>query len=316
MSISDDTQKKIRKAVRSGYVVKATKPLGALPTTLNHYTRPESFLKIVETRALRGTHIRFMNDTLEYTLATNLALEAVRTAFGRAGTPDAKAILQAFTRNLEAGLELARSNVVFVASLSSHRDDLSQWRAYGGREGGVSLGFEFSALWNACQKPDDDMWLLPVIYDPNEHRKVASSLVADGVKLYEALRQLSSPACNIDADEFAYAFMREATIIGSIVKDKAFHGEREWRLISLLELSDTAKIKLVKFVAKETLVVPTYNFDLTLGQPNGLMPLTDVLVGPGPMAEHSKVAIEALLMLSGYQNVAVSTSGIPFRVVS
>ena len=289
-----------------------------------HYTRPPAFLQIVEKKTLRGSHIRFMNDSREYIHATHLALDALARAKLTLTSQHAKTCLEAFETNLNEGLQIGMGQAVFVASLSGARDDLSQWRAYGGSEGGISLGFDFNKLMGMSIKPSSTVYLLPVEYDATRQREIATRVVEGGVGLYEQLAAapLQSGAAPIDPAEYAFAFMKQASLVGSITKDSAFHGENEWRLLTILEEADLPQ---VDFVAKETLIVPTFDFKLGHPKLNGRLPLVEVLVGPGRMSDHSAEAIKALLRKADYpvspvmthgQTVQVQASEIPYRVVS
>lgn len=288
--------------------------------SLWHYTRPDSLLKIVELKSLRASHIRFMNDSVEYSHAINLAMEAIEATRAVNVLSRAYAVQAAFERNLTMGLGLDSSNIVFAASLSGKRDDLSQWRAYGGPEGGVSIGFDFDRLMGSVTRLGSTWRLLPIEYSVVRQRKYAKLIATEGVKLYEKCCRVAGK--DVDVDDFAFEYMKEATLVASIIKHNAFRAENEWRLVKILDPPDPTD---VKFFAKETVVVPAFDFDLSHPAVSGRIPLSEIVVGPGRMAEHSAAAIRALLVQRGYpihpqfrngQSVRVTTSGVPYRVIN
>lgn len=288
--------------------------------SLWHYTRPDSLLKILEFKSLRASHIRFMNDSVEYSHAIGLAMEAIEATRVVNVLSRAYAVQAAFERNLNMGLGLDSANIVFAASLSGKRDDLSQWRAYGGPEGGISIGLDFNRLMGAVTRQGSTWRLLPIEYSVTRQRRYARRIVTEGVRLYE--KCCRGAGKNVDADDFAFEYMKEATLVASIIKHHAFRAENEWRLVSVLDPPDPAK---VKFFAKETLIVPAYDFDLSHPASGNRIPLTEIVVGPGRMAQHSAAAIRGLLVQRGYplhpqsrngQSVKVATSGVPYRVIS
>lgn len=290
------------------------------PSLLWHYTRPEAFLKILHFQSLRASHIRFMNDSMEYAHAINLALEAIKATRARNVISRAFRIQSAFQRNLEMALDLPTSNVVFAASLSGKRDDLSQWRAYGGPEGGVSIGFDFARLLGLETRPGSRNWLLPVEYSEVRQKKFARRIITQGVKLYD--QTCNALGKEVDARVFAFEYMREATLIAAIMKHHAFRAENEWRLVTILDPPDP---RSVEYFAKETLIVPAFDFDLKHPAIGNRMPVAEIVIGPGRMAEHSAAAARGLLLKAGYpvnpyamssQAINVSTSGIPYRVVN
>ena len=57
--------------------------------------------------------------------------------------------------------------------MSERKDDLSQWRAYGGGENGVSIGFDSEVLQ---RPPFRHAFLAPVCYDEQKQKAFAADL--------------------------------------------------------------------------------------------------------------------------------------------
>jgi hypothetical protein len=84
--------------------------------------------------------------------------------------------------------------------MSSVPDDLSQWRAYGGGEGGVAIGF------NPPKIVQGDMstrgYLVPVRYSEQDHKAMASDVAIGTLKFFrEGLEQLRGWACRTRTGE-------------------------------------------------------------------------------------------------------------------
>lgn len=281
----------------------------AFPSVLWHYTKPEAFLKIMEHGTLRASHMRFMNDEAEYIHAVQLVVDAIGAARGAPTSAHAQAVLAEMEKFFRMGLSLDTANAVFAGSLSAARDDLSQWRAYGGPEGGISIGFEFQALWNGVQSPGGQEFLLPVEYDESRQKTIATALVRQGTQLYEQLRR---EGVAVSAQDYAFALNDKATEFAAIPKHKTFRAEDEWRIVRKVGQIDLPK---VKFLGRETVVTPAWDFDLKVPA-TGRLPLAEIVVGPGRMAAHTVAAVKALLLQKGYgTTVPVASSGVPYRVV-
>ncbi|WP_428661400.1 DUF2971 domain-containing protein [Reyranella sp.] len=279
------------------------------PDVLWHYTKPEAFLKILEHGTLRASHIRFMNDEREYIHAAQFVLDGIAAARSTMPSQHAQAVLVEMERFFTMGLSLATSNAVFAGAFSAARDDLSQWRAYGGAEGGISIGFAFDALLERVQSPGVPQLLLPVEYDEVRQRRAADQLVQRGVQLYE---QLQAEGVAVSARDYAFALNEKSTELAAIPKHKTFRAEDEWRIVRRVEPSDLSK---VTFIGHETVITPAWDFDLKLPT-TGRMPLAEIIVGPGRMAAHTAEAVRALLVQRGYgSTVPVTSSGVPYRVV-
>jgi hypothetical protein len=64
--------------------------------------------------------------------------------------------------------------------MSCVRDDLSQWRAYGGGEGGVSIVFDPARLLTPKYG-----YLVPVRYQPNDHKLLANDLAKRTMQFFK-----------------------------------------------------------------------------------------------------------------------------------
>jgi len=108
----------------------------APPPELYHYSTQCGFLGIVKSDKIWASKIHYLNDSNEYQLALSLARDLLRSKLEQVEISD-RIKIECLLDNIQQIEELN----VCVVSLTEERDLLSQWRAYGGRAGGVCLGF-------------------------------------------------------------------------------------------------------------------------------------------------------------------------------
>lgn len=139
--------------------------------SLYHYTDAHAVHSILKTRKIRLTDIRFLNDkeelleglkTLEETLLNEIDSDLKYAE-------DAANMIHHSLINIETSNN--DLNPLYVFSLSSEKDQLSQWRAYGA----YALEFDEELLRDHVEI------LAPCIYNPNEKIKRSTSEVKKSV---------------------------------------------------------------------------------------------------------------------------------------
>lgn len=111
----------------------------------------------------------------------------------------------------------------FVASFSSRRDDLSQWRSYSNDGEGFTIGLSASALWKLAMPAETTLDFGQVGYQEREFK-------AQAVK---AIDEFSDAASENIAEIEEYAGWCEAAVgtLCAFHKHNSFRFEREWRLV-------------------------------------------------------------------------------------
>lgn len=295
-----------------------TLPKVPRPDILWHYTTGANLIKIFESDSLWMTQISCLNDHREIRLASHRYKEALEN-YGRQKTlsdPE-KILLQKAIKGLEN--DSAPINWWYVACFSAERDDLSQWRAYGGGEGGYAIGFKADGLVSTAF-PDKAL-LAPVYYDEAVHADVAQKVAAATFRFF--LEGLKSRGGNAGAtvDDWCDAFLdgwsRAITYLGPVVKHPKFEPEHEWRLIRQLRDEDRPKME---YVQKQMMM--SRHLPLNLGRSSAenkrsLLPIAEIMVGPSRYKEISRISVGDLLLTNGYapETVKVSISDVPFQTV-
>ena len=253
-----------------------------------HYTNLSSLKKIIESKSLLATHLRYVNDTREFVHGCDLAishLERWRSEMPRMDLERRTREAPIVERGIEK-LKGMRSSPpeVFVSAFSRLRDDLSQWRGYTNDGKGVCVGFQRELMEDLAKK---------------QHFVVADC-------------GYQHPAGNLEEGmrEFFSVFSpggrggepfndHELNILAARIKDFNFRAEMEVRLIHSADGS--RPVEHVGF--------PRVRFDLSHGE--GLC-INQVIVCPSPDLETTKPNVEAYFRSRG-MTVPVSESSIPYR---
>lgn len=126
-----------------------------VPETLYHYTSLDALVSIVQSRRLRASSIRFLNDRSE-----SLRLKEDVVGILRSEPTGSRG-----QKTVQTTIDLIESQPMqslFVASLTEKADLLSQWRAYCPSGLGVSIGFSSDSLsqqWVANKSGDSPLFL-------------------------------------------------------------------------------------------------------------------------------------------------------------
>lgn len=146
----------------------ATKPRA----TLYHYTSLQGLIGITQSRKLRASDVRYMNDSTELTYALNLLKDAIES---RKSTNVAeKTVLSAFSIWLRD--QMNKGPMLFSASFRESGNLLSQWRGYSAHGKGVSLGFNPAAVQKLADQ--QTFSLGKCIYDPEKHIDFIERIIA------------------------------------------------------------------------------------------------------------------------------------------
>lgn len=290
------------------------------PGTLYHYTDATGLKGIIESGAIRATHISYMNDSSEYLHAVSLLSQEIEANLATEKNPLRASLL----REIRDPVGLTQPQHVgpyFVACFSAAENSLNQWRAYGRGEGGYSIGFDATQLDQRVIGLNGA--LSPVNYDPSEQAKLVRDLLAWGLSEYQRLAEILP---DIQREEhrrkWAHMFLWRAAAAAPIMKNPAFAEEREWRLIQMPPSKDD-----IRFVPRQTGLAPFT--ELRLGTPQAgtpdktarlgrelpdRLPIVKLWSGPGKTTETSLLAGRTLLEQMNYDDVKLEASKIPYRV--
>jgi len=289
--------------------------LGETPPSrlLYHYTDAKGLEGIIRTRELWATNAAYLNDFQELKHTAALVVEAA----------------QARLRTVEDGpvrrylSELARSwddpptDDVYVFSLSTEGDQLSQWRAYAGRAG-YCLGFrpsEWEILEPVAFRMADSPWdvrLVRVKYRQDEQRELVNQFLSTQTAQINPTTILFGSEAAVQTALWTSNLL--FSLLAAELKHHSFEEEQEWRIVYApkLPLRDAPLDRdCIKFRVRASGIVP-YAV-LPLGEGSANPPVEVVRVGPGLDREPEGAAVRRLLDAYKYAGTHVERSDVPLR---
>lgn len=270
---------------------------------LYHYTNLEGAQGIISDKTFWASHIKFMNDSKEYShglevcesivqkLIQELPLENLRRAY----------LEEVFTILEEQDTD------IFVVSFCESGDLLSQWRGYSRSQHGISIGFDFSSLFDVSfHLSEENFFPRKVIYDHKLQERIIRRII--NVSLISL--ELSEVKPQFSPKEVA----RTIGYFLPLFKHATFSEEKEWRIIVTNSRSMSYQHEL-KFRARDNIILPyieleTHNKVL---QNDNRLPVNQIIIGPSGTNEFTARSINYYLKNVGYPTVPIKLSHIPYR---
>ena len=276
--------------------------------TLWHYTTGENLVRILGGDTLWTTQISCLNDENEVLHSMHLLDASIR-----ARVETSKAEIKALYERILGYLKDADSSYegLFIACFSRKSDDLSQWRAYGGGEGGYAIGFKSNDLYRP-HNPDlfGDLGriLRPVVYDDATKLGILNSILNALEETF--LSYISkSPNSQDPIADFCVALSEQFRPFSAILKNFAYEAENEWRIIQYL--SDR---KQLHFVGRRNII--TRHLPIKFSSTPGRLPIAGVVVGPSQHKRLNVISVRDILYKAGYDEDVISNvkeSIVPYR---
>ena len=118
-------------------------PVGGI---LWHYTTGSTVTSIIRNGEIWSTRLDCLNDSSEYQLAFRLLSEVLSLRPFAASSSNERSFHNYLSRRFTERPRYYEG--CFISCFSTERNDLSQWRAYGGPQGenGFAIGFDAHAL--------------------------------------------------------------------------------------------------------------------------------------------------------------------------
>jgi hypothetical protein len=281
-----------------------------IPKILYHYTSLDALVSIAQTKRLRASNIRFLNDRSESLWLKEHALAILRK---RAVSSELKEFISGLINSVESNPRPSP----FVASFSESCDLLSQWRAYCPSGLGVSIGLSSESLqesWIANPRGEKPFYLDaplqkaryygPAHEDDLEH-------VVD--RLIEVDRQSA-----VEEPKIGFPFKVVPLwlqLASPFFKHEAFNEECEWRKV----ISKHGQMPGQKFRQGKSTLIPFVEIMLDVMRvgtecvPRERYFINEVVVGPTPTPDLTIEALRSFFDSEGHPEVTVRSSTIPFR---
>lgn len=233
---------------------------------LYHYTSFNGLQGILNDKAIRATHIRYLNDKKEFIYTCDMIKKLCPAGDNKVHG------------SIETLIEIANSvkqsqNVIpFVACFSEDGDLLSQWRAYCKYGDGYNLGFDFAHLAGHSGYDIDTklvIQILKCIYEKEQQKNRVNNFIRKYWQiLFEGLSFSNNhPQLSQCIGDFF--------VLASQLKNPSFWEEKEYRLVVFLPDNYYG---FIKYRQGKSNVIPYINLDFAQGQKN--IPAKIITVGP------------------------------------
>lgn len=279
------------------------RPSGALPRAVYHYTDAAGLYGMLSTKRIWATDCRFLNDELEGELGKARAKEAVRSAMFKE-KDDRK---RRYYRELLEALREDREDRNFIFSLSSRKDDLSQWRAYARDGQGFTIGFDTKKLLESARTLDS-FGFSKVSYS----QRLFDQRLRNVIDTFQ--KQIFDKELSIaDLDQLIEnASVNFEWIVAShsvLFKHSSFSAEREWRVNTYRFAREVSHDVRVRPCGNR--LVPYIELKLCSDE-DGCLPISEIGIGPGFKQSSTRYAVERLCELNDLE-VPIYDADTPFR---
>jgi len=243
---------------------------------LYHYTDAQAVQSIIENRKIWLTDTKFLNDSQELFNGLEI-IESQIESSSDSELQDLQYLNKALGYLKESFNEFVRLGPeiepVFVFSLSSNKDTLSQWRAYG------SYAIEFDEV---ALKRELNLLVIRCIYDEEnkitEAKKyIKSALLKINSKLIENKGSLND--CG--------GIVTQLFVDASVFKNKGFIEEGEARVF--ISASDIAYPEGVSYRPKNDMLIPYVEFEIPINC------IKSICVGPMVNQEQAYSSMKAFV---------------------
>jgi hypothetical protein len=275
-----------------------------LPAGLFHYTTGTNLVSILFKHRIWATHVACLNDSSEYMFAIRefrtAVLERLTEKPNSASTP----ILRQILHNLEHDYRAAAPS--FVTCFTECADDLSQWRAYSGGEGGFAIEFDSNLLASLAVEDESALFCVRYVAHP--------TLLKDALDLTESLYiqgegKARAPSDTEWRDDLLGHLTQHMGVFASLIKHDAFIAEKEWRLLHYLRPHEGGELE---FLQRSSML--SRHLPLRIGD---RLPIKRIIVGPCRHPNPSSIAVGDLLKKCDYDvsKIAIERSRVPYQIV-
>lgn len=288
-----------------------------------HYTNIQGLLGIINSEALWMTDFQYMNDLQEINHGIQLAksiLQELKKSEKYSGKEEYFKIWENF---VETGVD--RRICISCFSLDNG-DSLSQWRGYGDKGVGISIGFDVSE-WQFWDK--DLVTLNPIVYNAEKQRKILSNFfhIYLTVLDWDANKNMRNGKDEkietAKPEELTNNFISQVYKHIVSFKHPSFADEKEVRWVyledkhisELMALKVPKKLfrtignKLIPYISSKDLSKRSIDEEKDVIK----LPITEIVVGPQKDSDLVVSGIKELLQENGYAHVPVRKSAVPFR---
>ena len=278
-----------------------------------HYTDGPGLIGILTSGSLHGTQIAALNDKNEAILATKLYRHAIEELLKDVSDDQVSAsflawVLEAIADNPDNPVHGA--GFAYVCCFSTDRDELTQWERYGRK--GRSQNWGYAIAFDE-HLPGVNSILFKVIYSRTRQEAAAKYLAHATLNFYlEGLagERLQDPSKW--REEFFEVWDGLIYPLAGAVKNSHWKRENEYRIYFDGRGAD---LHSFGFRQRDSMLSRYFILKPPLqkgGRP-GLLPIREIMIGPGNHAAFTKLNLELLLRQKGYSNIPITYSRVELQ---
>jgi len=278
-----------------------------MPTTemLYHYTTPDGLIGILKTGTLWATNAFYLNDSSELIKGVGIAKGHLHDASKASNDPLKIARIKWLLNDIRNVGTPINKKSVFVCSLTTQNDQLSQWRAYC-RGGGYAIGFPLDQLRDFVQTQHCE--LQECVYGEAEQHTLMTSVVDSVSKSW--IEGSQSPVAEDDRRfEVSGKLIWELLRTTPRIKDDSYSEECESRIISQPEFGYDAEQR--EFRSRKGVVVPYIK--VKLSDNIDFWGRVRVMVGPTQNPIEAKEGVSDLVRRYRGHTMGIDVSPTPYR---
>jgi hypothetical protein len=260
-----------------------------LPPVVYHYTSLDTAIKILNGFEMWCANVAFANDPSE-------------------GVHGQQVIADVLAKDRHFKLSGAQKLIAdeidgYAVSFSAEPDQLTQWRSYCSNGRGVAIGIDTAVL-----SERKTVAFSHVEYDSARQEWLVQELLA----LFRA-PIISATFQPTRLHRLVATLTLSLVIVRAMLKNHAYHSEREYRLLDALPKDPANHTTLIEFFPRGTLSVPFFRVDLRASNaPGAMQPVREVWIGPCLDFPSSSAAIQGTCahMIEAFPIIA---SKVPMR---
>jgi hypothetical protein len=260
---------------------------------------------------LRGTHIEFLNDAMEFKLASRLMADLIKKHEASLDEKDNKHISKKLDEDYWKLFVtfLGLLTPPFITSFSENKDSLPMWKAYGQDGKGIAIGIKKERFNNTNFDSTSGypIWV-KCAYNSKRLKEIFSLSLSYIYNIIEINNNKLTIKGFPDFPSLSAYF--------SMLKSSAYEYEQEWRLIKNYSVSNIDNE--IKFQEKDGFLRPYVEHFL----PKDF--LEEIVIGPCLDSEILKKSLKMSLVRAGYSInrktkekplVHIKSSKIPYRQI-
>ncbi len=275
---------------------------------LYHYASLGSAIKIIESRSLWATDIRYFNDTAELNHTATLLRAEIAKRLAQHGC-DSNLLTQ-----FESWLthRITDGHMQFVTCFTENGNLLSQWRGYCPPSRGISLGFSAQSLVESAK--NQQFSIGKCLYSLERQKGLVAHLIESIESLAKLEGENTDTSKRHPMNSFFDVFEKVETDllkIAALIKHPSFYEEQEWRAIS--PVLENYVASPIEYREGTSMLVPFIRFTL----PSAIdrqIDIDNVYIGPTPHINNSVNSLSNYLSKSrASPRNGVSYCQIPYR---